>query len=116
MRFVFLALVLSSLAGAACGNNNTMDAEPYATMQDCFDDHHNVEGLSVNDAIVVCCLDHPLGTAMTHPSCGAAKADCVAYLGSDPVGMLSAASASSSDVDAACCDYFEKKTGTATCP
>jgi len=108
MRSVLATIVFSTLI-AACGGTNTVDADPFATLQACFDEHHVTEGLSINDSIVVCCLDHPLGTAMTHPSCKDTVADCVTYLGSDPVGMLSTASASASDVQTACTDYISKK-------
>ena len=106
MRSVFTLILFSTLA--ACGDT-PVDADPYDTMQACFDDHHVTEGLSINDAIVICCLDHPLGTAMTHPSCGNTIADCTAYLNTDPVGMLTLASASANDIQLACTDYISKK-------
>ena len=107
MRTCFAMALFFALT--ACGNNNTMDADPYATLQECFDDHHITESLSVNDSIVICCLDHPLGTAMTHPSCKNTVADCVTYLTSDPDGMLTTASAPPTEVMAACTDYISKK-------
>jgi hypothetical protein len=107
---IALAIITSALISiVACGDGNTVDADPFPTMQACFDEHHGMEGLSVNDAIVVCCLDHPLGDAMTHPSCKNTVADCVAYLGSDAVGTLSTTSASAAEVMAACMDYITKK-------
>ena len=106
MRSVFITFVVS--LGAGCGGN-TVDADAFATMQACFDEHHVTEGLSINDAIVVCCLDHPLGTAMSHPSCKNSIADCTVYLNSDPVGMLTLASASAGDIQTACTDYISKK-------
>jgi len=107
MRIAFVFAFITFIS--ACGDGNTVDADPFATMQACFDEHHITESLSVNNSIVVCCLDHPLGTAMTHPSCGNTVNDCVAYLGSDPVGMLTAASATTAEVMAACTDYISKK-------
>jgi hypothetical protein len=110
MRTVFaLAAISSALVTVIACGGTTPDADAFPTMQACFDEHHGSESLSVNNSIVVCCLDHPLGTAMTHPSCGATVAACVAYLGSDAVGMLSASSATPAEVMAACTDYISKK-------
>jgi hypothetical protein len=112
MRTVLATILFSTLFStlmAACGDGNTVDADPFDTLQACFDEHHVTESLSVNDAIVICCLDHPLGTAMTHPSCGDTVAACVAYLGSDPVGMLATTSATAAEVQTACTDYVSKK-------
>ena len=108
MRSILITILFSTLT-AACGDGNMVDADPFATMQLCFDEHHGEEALSVNDAIVVCCLDHPLGTAMTHPSCKDSVADCTTYLNSDPVGMLSLTSATAAEIQAACTDYITKK-------
>lgn len=86
---------------AACGDKEG-EAEPFDTLQACFDDHHNVESLSVHDSIVVCCLDHPI--AGVHPSCKDTQADCVAH-----VTAQLGSSASASDVQAACTDYISEK-------
>ena len=96
MRFVLITLLL-----VACHNDN--DAEPYPTFQECFDDHHNVEALPVQEAIVVCCLDHPI--AGVKPVCGDTAAACGTYLDAN----LSATSASGTDKTAACADYINKK-------
>src|SRR5258706_11116137 len=97
-RISFLALIFV----AACGGG--MDADPFDTFQMCFDEHHNTESLSVHDAIVVCCIDHPI--AGVHPSCGNTAADCVAKLtGTDTVHNLSSSSATSQEVMTACTDY-----------
>lgn len=102
MRFLAFALLC-----AACGNNNNGDAEPYPTMQDCFDDHHGMEGLSIHDAIVVCCLDHPINGQK--PACGDTAAACMTFLTTDPIGMLTGTSASSTDIMIACGDYITQK-------
>ena len=100
MRIV-RALVAISLAFplvlAACGGGDE-DADPFDTLQACYDEHHNMESLSVHDAIVVCCLDHPI--AGVHPSCEATQAACVTHVDAelDP-------SVSLGDIQAACTDY-----------
>ena len=104
MRFAIAAMVLSSMAMfAACGGDDGEDAEAFPTFQECFDDHHNVESLSVNNAIVVCCIDHPInGQTLV---CGADAAACKTYLGTN----LSTTSATADEVDAACTDYATQK-------
>jgi hypothetical protein len=86
-----------SLVLAACGGSDD-DADPFDTLQDCYDEHHNMESLSVHDAIVVCCLDHPI--AGVHPSCETTQASCVSHVDAelDPsVGLA--------DIQTACTDY-----------
>ena len=105
-----LATTLCCLAVlSACSNNATPDADPFATMQLCFDEHHGVEALSVNDAIVVCCLDHPI--AGVHPSCGDTALACTGRLeGTDAVGRLTqTADVTPAAIMAACQDYISKK-------
>jgi hypothetical protein len=92
------AACVSLLVITACGDKKE-EAEPFDTLLACFDEHHNMESLSVHDAIVVCCLDHPI--AGVHPSCKDTQADCVAHVTAE---LGSAASAS--DIQAACTDYF----------
>ncbi|HEY0990536.1 MAG TPA: hypothetical protein VGD80_25965 [Kofleriaceae bacterium] len=84
---------------AACGGNG--DADPFDTLQDCYDDHHNVESLSVHDSIVVCCLDHPI--AGVHPSCLTTQADCVSHVDAELDATVSL-----SDIQAACTDYVKE--------
>jgi hypothetical protein len=100
MRFALLS-VLFCVATAACGGND--EEEAYPTYQECFDDHHTNESLSVHDSIVVCCLEHPINGVKE--VCGATAADCTAYLGTN----LSATSATSTDVMTACTDYVTQK-------
>ena len=102
MRIV-TALISMSLAFplvlAACGGGG--DADPFDTLQDCYDDHHNVESLSVHDSIVVCCLDHPI--AGVHPSCLTTQADCVTHVDAELDATVSL-----SDIQAACTDYVKE--------
>ena len=103
MRFL-LATCLLTTGLLACGDHDhDEDAEPFDTFQDCFVDHHDEESLSVNDAIVICCLDHPIDGVTE--VCGATAATCETYLGTN----LDASSATSAEVTAACDDYATQK-------
>jgi hypothetical protein len=86
----------------ACGGNNTMDADPFDTLQACFDEHTKMESLPVNDAIVVCCTDHPI--AGMHPSCKDTQADCVAHVRAELDSTVT-----DPQIAAACTDYLNKK-------
>ena len=97
-----LTMISAVLALAACGSS-TREADPFATYQLCFDEHHTTESLPVHDAIVVCCLDHPIAGAK--PACGADAAACMTYLAAN----LSPTSATSTEVMTACTDYQTQK-------
>ena len=90
----------SPLVFAACGGGDE-DADPFDTLQACYDEHHNMESLSVHDAIVVCCLDHPI--AGVNPSCENTQAACVTHVDAelDPSVTLS-------DIEMACTDYVKE--------
>jgi hypothetical protein len=94
-----LAIVLFA---SGCGDDHTMDADPFDTLQDCFDDHHNMESLSVHDSIVVCCIDHPI--AGVHPSCGNTQAECVTHVDTELDSSVTTA-----EIQAACTDYIAQK-------
>jgi hypothetical protein len=100
---VFLASVFAlPLAFAACSSDDTADDEPFDTLQDCFDDHHSgAEGLSITEAITVCCIDHPI--AGVKPSCGNTQAQCEDHVDLE----LDPASASETDISDACADYLD---------
>jgi len=85
---------------AACGSNNE-EADPFDTLQACYDEHHNMESLPVQDSIVVCCLDHPI--AGVHPSCTNTQADCVTHVDAELD-----ASVSLGDIQMACTDYVKE--------
>ena len=97
-----LSLALGLAALTACHDDHAADAEPYDTLQACFDDHHATEGLPVGESIVVCCTDHPI--AGVHPACKATAADCVTFVRA----QLSAAT-TDAEITAACADYIAKK-------
>jgi hypothetical protein len=95
-----LALPLATAAG--CGDHDDGEAEPFDTLQACYDDHHGDEGLSIQQALVVCCLDHPI--AGVHPSCKNTQAECVTHVR----GQIGAA-VLDADIAAACTTYISQK-------
>ena len=97
MRLV-LAFVSSVLLFACSGGT---DDESYPTFQECFDDHHNVETLPTDQAIVVCCVDHPIGSAGKNVVCGADAASCTTYV----TANLMSTSATSMEITTACNTY-----------
>lgn len=98
MRSIFLStLIPIALAITGCGGGSDGE-ESYDNLQDCFDDHTMEEGLPVQEAIVVCCTDHPI--AGKHPSCGTTAAMCDTIVRAG----LSAAT-TMADITAACTDY-----------
>ncbi len=99
MRLILLAAVLLF---SACSDDDN-GAEAFDTYQDCYNDHHEEEALPVQEAIVVCCLEHPI--AGVTEVCGQTAADCVTYLGTN----LSSTSATQTEVQAACDDYVAQK-------
>lgn len=94
MRKALLALLL--LLPVGCKEDGE---ESYETLQDCFIDHTEEESLPVVEALVVCCLDHPImGVA---PSCGDTAADCINHL-TDEIDQTDA---STIEVMDACAEY-----------
>ena len=93
-------LLFVSVCLSACSGGGAND--PFATYQACFDEHHTTESLSINDSIVVCCLDHPI--AGVRPACGNTATDCIAY-----VGANLSTGATAQDIQGACSDYISKK-------
>jgi hypothetical protein len=104
MRIATPLLVLGLVVSftPACGGSSSMDADPFDTLQACFDEHHGTESLSVQQAIVVCCLDHPI--AGVHPSCDSTQAACVTHVRAELDATVLA-----SDIDAACTTYISQK-------
>jgi len=101
---LLLSWLVFPLVLTACGDDKTDgngDAEPYDTLQACYVDHHEVESLPVGQAIVVCCIDHPI--AGVHPSCGATATECVSH-----VRAALDSSITDTEISAACADYQTK--------
>ena len=87
---------------AACGSEAAPEAEPFDTLAACYDEHHNVEALTAQQAIVVCCLDHPI--AGVHPSCGDTQAACATHVTTELGAAIT-----DPDVQAACTTYIDQK-------
>lgn len=96
------SLFLLPIILTACGDSSKMDADPFDTLQACFDEHTKMESLPVNNAIVVCCTDHPI--AGVHPSCKDTQADCVAHVRAELDSSVT-----DPQIAAACTDYISKK-------
>ncbi len=88
---------------AACGGSGDdgEDADPFDTFEECFTEHHVMEGLTGPHAITTCCLDHPIGTNAKGVVCGTTEASCDTYV----TAQLMASDASASDITSACTDY-----------
>jgi|SRR5882724_10582485 len=100
-----LRLVLISWPLAACGSSSTPppDHDPYATYQDCYDDHHTMEMFPTPKAIEICCIDHPIGSAAMNVVCGATTQTCQTYV---TAYMVDAAdSMLAADITTACTAY-----------
>lgn len=100
MKLVSAAFCLLLLGTVGCKDD---PIEAYATYQECFDEHTMEESLLVPEAIVICCLEHPINGIS--PACGDTKADCINYLTSN----LAQTSASTTQVSDACADYIVQK-------
>jgi len=101
LTFLVISWFVAPLLFSACGDNPP-DAEPFDTLQACFDEHTKMESLPINNAIVVCCTDHPI--AGVHPSCKDTQADCVAHVRAELDSSVT-----DPQIDAACSDYLSKK-------
>jgi hypothetical protein len=99
LRLILAASLVAWLAG--CSADDGPRADP--TYQECFDDQTLVEKKVVAEAIVLCCLDHPIDGAK--PACGATSPDCINYL----TDNLKQTSAGVDEVALACMMYEEKK-------
>ncbi len=97
MRRALLALLLIT----ACKEDGE---QAYDTLQDCFIDHtEGGETLPKVEALVVCCLDHPImGVA---PSCTDTEADCINLLTNE----IEQTDASTVDIMDACAEYIDQK-------
>ena len=104
MRILSSPALVSCLALAACGGT-TVDADPFDTLQACFDEHHNVEGLSVEHTITVCCLDHPIGGNAAGVVCGTTEAACEAFVDTN----LATADATAPQITTSCTDYISQR-------
>lgn len=100
MKLASVAFTLLLVGAVGCKDD---PIEAYATYQECFDEHTMKEMLPTKEAIVVCCLEHPINGVS--PACGATKPDCINYLTIN----LSQTSASTTDESDGCADYVSQK-------
>ncbi len=82
---LFTSLVTISIFSVAigCSNSNSCpsgDCDPFATYQDCYDEHHTTENFTSEKAIEICCIDHPIGNDQKNVVCGDTTASCEAYV------------------------------------
>lgn len=108
MRISMAPLLVTCLviAGAVAGCSSSdpaRDADAFDTLQACYDEHHGTENLTVQQAIITCCLDHPIG-GQAAPTCLTTQPDCVTHVR----GLLDA-SVLGADIDAACMMYLSQK-------
>jgi hypothetical protein len=102
-KILIYVCLAAPVAVIACGDNGgSTDADPFDSLQACFDEHTKMESLPVGEAIVVCCTDHPI--AGVHPSCKDTKADCVTHVRAELDSSIT-----NTQIDAACTDYITKK-------
>ena len=95
-------LAVMAILASACGDD---PPQSFPTYQECFDDRTMAAAMLVPDAIVACCLEHPIG-GMT-AVCGATAPDCINYL----TANLAQTSASTIEVMDSCTEYvMQKKT------
>ncbi len=80
MRF-FNAVIAASFvfATASCGGGEEGE-EAYATFADCYVDHAVAEALPPDEAIVICCLEHPIGDDGANVVCGESAQECVDFV------------------------------------
>ena len=95
MRFALAAVLFCF----ACHDH---DHDGYSTFQACFDEHTMEESLPFQEAVVVCCLDHPINGV--DEACGANAAECVTYLTANLTST-----ATMVEVMTACTEYETQK-------
>jgi hypothetical protein len=89
----------------ACGGDDGVDADPFDTLEECFTEHHGMEGLSIPHAITTCCLDHPIGGNAAGVVCGTTEASCETYVDAN----LMTSDAAAADITSACTDYNNQR-------
>lgn len=99
---LFLASIFV-LSLAACGDDEGSGEEAFANFQDCFDDHHDGdESLSVENAITVCVLEHPIAGALLDFD---TSAECQTFVAAN----LDDADATAEQITAGCDEYIAQK-------
>jgi len=93
MRLAAIALALFAFA---CHEHD------YETFQACYDEHTTAENLPFHEAVVVCCLDHPLPD--NDQPCGQTAPECITFLDANLTST-----ATSTEIEAACDEYVTQK-------
>ena len=110
-HFIRIALVTTlvalPLALTACGSSTAVDNDPFDTYEACFQEHHDVESFTVQKAIEICCIDHPIGSDAQNVVCGDTATTCETYV----TANLAGSDATTTDIDAACTAYVPDRTG-----
>lgn len=88
------------ILAAACSDD---PPEAFPTYQECFDSRTMEAAQLIPDALVQCCLDHPIGGLTS--ACGETTPDCINYLTTN----LNQTSASTIEKMDACASYVQKK-------
>ena len=101
-RFALIVPFALPLLQIGCSTNKPSDVVPFDTFQACWDDHHVNEGFTVQRAIEICCIDHPIGRTAQNKVCGETDAACQTYV----TANLSPGSATAAEVMTACGDYI----------
>jgi hypothetical protein len=100
MRLSLLSFVIVLLALCpSCGGH---DHTGYASFQACFDEHVGAEALPFNQAVVICCLDHPVDGVSE--VCGDSAASCVTYVTANLTST-----ATQGEIQTACTEYEQQK-------
>jgi hypothetical protein len=100
MKLAAVLFTMAVVASIGCGDD---PPKSYPTYQMCFDDLTMAKMMLVPDAIVMCCLDHPINGMS--PACGDIKADCINFL----TANLMQTSASTTEVMDSCAEYISQK-------
>jgi hypothetical protein len=105
-RICAVAALAAPVSISACSSsNNPVDADAFDTLQACFTEHHDVEAFTIDKAITICCLDHPIGPNPAGVVCGATQASCESYVGAS----LRGSDASGSEIATSCADYIAQR-------
>jgi hypothetical protein len=105
MRLITLVLFTS----VGCGGGSSGDNDPFATYQDCYNEHHTMEMFSTQRAIEICCIDHPIGGAKMNTVCGDTAQSCTTYV---TMNLTDANDPTlTSDISTACSDYVVDRGG-----
>lgn len=102
-RYWVAVAVTASLVLPGCGHDHSSNAEPFDTLQACFDEHHNHESLPTDQSIVICCLDHPIAGVLT--ACGTTQTPCETFVRANLDDAVTTA-----EITTACADYVVQLT------